>query len=82
MSEASHESSVREALVRGALSLDEQGLNRGTSGNLSARWGDGMLITPSGIPPRSITPESIVEVGADGEWTGSHPPSSEWPSES
>ena len=44
-----NETELRSELVRIANRLDEQGLNRGTSGNLSARYGEGMLITPSGM---------------------------------
>lgn len=42
------------------------GLNRGTSGNASIRQPGGMLVTPSGVAPDALTPESMVFVGADG----------------
>jgi len=37
-----------------------------------------MLISPTGASAESLTEESVVYVGADGEWTGAHEPSSEW----
>ena len=40
-----NEKELRSELVRVANNLDAQGLNRGTSGNLSSRYGEGMLIT-------------------------------------
>nr|WP_255696844.1 class II aldolase/adducin family protein [Sandaracinobacteroides sayramensis] len=70
---------MREALVATMRALDAKGLNRGTSGNVSARWGDGMLVTPSGIVPDELTPGQMVHVLPDGSTPeGSHRPSSEW----
>lgn len=54
------------------------GLNQGTSGNISVRWGDGLLITPSGRPYDTMAPGDIVALDAEGQ--SDHPlkPSSEW----
>ena len=68
----------REALVNAARQSVEMGLNSGTVGNFSLRHGSGMLITPTGISPASMTPDQIVEMGFDGAWTGDWRPSSEW----
>jgi L-fuculose-phosphate aldolase len=73
-----NETELRAELVRTAKKLDEQGLNRGTSGNLSARFGEGMLITPSGMGAEGLTEEDIVFVGMDGVSRGRWQPSSEW----
>ncbi len=73
-----NENKLRSALVRYANKLDEQGLNRGTSGNLSARLGEGMLITPSGMGAEGLTAEDIVFVHRDGTARGHWQPSSEW----
>ena len=73
------EQELREAIVETMRQMDARGLNRGTSGNVSARWGDGMLVTPTGIVPDRLTPESIVFVATDGSSpAGSLRPSSEW----
>src|SRR5665647_1934722 len=72
------ENEQRSELVRFANKLDEQGLNRGTSGNLSARFGDGMLITPSGMGAEGLTEDDIVFVHMDGTSRGRWQPSSEW----
>jgi L-fuculose-phosphate aldolase len=73
-----NETELRRELVRTAKKLDEQGLNRGTSGNLSARHGEGMLITPSGMGAEGLAEDDIVFVGMDGVSRGRWQPSSEW----
>ena len=74
----SSETALRAELLSGMLHLDALGLNRGTSGNVSLRCGDGMLVTPSGVAPASLTPEAMVLVGRDGSVLGPGRPSSEW----
>lgn len=73
-----NEKELRRELVRIANKLDEQGLNRGTSGNLSARFGEGMLITPSGMGAEELTGDDIVFMLMDGTSRGRWQPSSEW----
>ena len=73
------EQDLRAKLVSVMRRMTETGLNRGTSGNASARCGEGLLITPSGVPPEQITPESIVRLDASGRAEpGGLKPSSEW----
>lgn len=69
---------ARDSVVAAARELDAQGLNRGTSGNVSCRFGDGLLITPSGVPTQDLTPESIVPMSLDGSHPAGSKPSSEW----
>lgn len=73
-----NEIELRSEMVRITKRLDEQGLNRGTSGNLSARFGEGMLITPSGMGAEVLTEDDIVFVHMDGTSRGRWQPSSEW----
>lgn len=54
------------------------GLNELSSGNLSCRFEEGMLISPSGASEQNIAPERIVRVSLDGAWEGEIKPSSEW----
>jgi L-fuculose-phosphate aldolase len=68
----------RDALIATARAMNDSGLNRGTSGNLSLRHDDGMLITPSGVPYDELRPEEIVHVDAHGTPRGGLQPSSEW----
>ena len=73
-----NENELRSEMVRITKRLDEQGLNRGTSGNLSARFGEGLLITPSGMGAEGLTEDDIVFVHMDGAAHGRWQPSSEW----
>jgi L-fuculose-phosphate aldolase len=73
-----NENELRSEMVRLTKRLDEQGLNRGTSGNLSARFGEGMLITPSGMGAEGLSEDDIVFVHMDGTARGRWQPSSEW----
>ncbi len=75
------ENDKRAAVVAAARELERLGLNQGTSGNVSARHGDVMLITPSGAPSARLCPHDIARMaleGPDGSYVGPLPPSSEW----
>ncbi len=75
------EAALRAGIVAAARALDAAGLNRGASGNLSARLGDGMLITPSAVPYGELTPDMLALMplaAEDGAWQGPCKPSSEW----
>lgn len=77
--ERREESLLRKAVLETALAMSERGLSPGRSGNVSARWRDGMLITPSGIAYDEIKPRDIVFVDGEGEVPGRQKrPSSEW----
>jgi L-fuculose-phosphate aldolase len=73
-----NETELRSELVRIANKLEAQGLNRGTSGNVSVRCGESMLITPSGMGAEGLTQDDIVFVNMDGAARGRWQPSSEW----
>lgn len=73
------EDEARQQLVDAMCALDARGLNRGTSGNLSVRFGAGMFVTPSGVTPDRLTAGAMVFVEADGSIArGAAKPSSEW----
>lgn len=75
------EHDLRQAIVAHARALNGLGINQGTSGNLSARSGTALLITPSGVPYETIEPDMIVRIeltGEAGPWSGQLRPSSEW----
>ncbi|MGR3455923.1 class II aldolase/adducin family protein [Pseudooceanicola sp.] len=72
------EREIRQALVHYSRDSVARGLSNATAGNLSVRHGDGMLITPSGVPPDAMTEEQIAEVAFDGSFRGNWKPSSEW----
>lgn len=61
--------------------MNAEGHNQGTSGNISARFEDRMLITPSGVPYEDLTPDKIASMvidGRDDSFEGPLKPSSEW----
>lgn len=69
----------RESIVDAYVRLDREGLNRGSSGNVSVRCGsDGLLVSPTGIDAARITAAGIVELGLDGSARSEGIPSSEW----
>ena len=68
----------REDMLAALVELDARGLNRGSSGNLSCRVGEGMLITPTGMSAGGIEPDDLVWLGFDGARRGRLAPSSEW----
>lgn len=73
------ENALRQRMVEVMQAMDTRGLNRGTSGNVSARCGAAMLVTPSGIPAGRLSPEHMVLVQPDGATAeGALKPSSEW----
>lgn len=74
------EGKARRAVIEAALAMSRSGLSPGRSGNVSARFDNGMLITPTGMAYEDIRPRDIVFVNARGEVPDkkSRKPSSEW----
>lgn len=73
------EGALRLRMAEVMKAMDDRGLNRGTSGNVSARCGEAMLVTPSGIPASRLTGDHMVLVQPDGSTApGALKPSSEW----
>jgi L-fuculose-phosphate aldolase len=74
------EQALREEIVAVAQAIDKAGFCPSKSGNVSARFGDGFLITPSGLPYARTKPEDLIHLARDGAvLSGSRKPSSEWP---
>jgi L-fuculose-phosphate aldolase len=75
------ERALRQQVIDKCRWMNAEGLNQGTSGNISARFGDRLLITPSAIPYDAMTPEMIAAMsieGSYGSFAGPLNPSSEW----
>ena len=75
------ERQLRQAIIDKCRWMNVEGLNQGTSGNISARLGDTLLITPTAIPYEMMRPEMIAAMPIDGDygsWDGPLKPSSEW----
>ncbi|HVF65734.1 MAG TPA: class II aldolase/adducin family protein [Casimicrobiaceae bacterium] len=79
---SSNEATLRARIVATALAMNAAGINRGKSGNVSARLRndafDGFLVTPSGLAYDRTTADDIVAVAATGDTFGKRKPSSEW----
>ena len=58
--------------------MNALGINQGTSGNISVRHDDGLLITPTSVPYDAMTIDQIVFMGLDGAVAEGQRPSSEW----
>ena len=74
------ERDLRREIIAQCLAMTASGLNHGTSGNISARHGDRLLITPSATPYDAMEPEMIASMPLDGDgaWEGPLKPSTEW----
>ncbi len=73
------EAKARRGVIETALAMSRSGLSPGTSGNVSCRWKDGMLITPTGMAYDEIRPRDIVFVDGIGQPPAKgRKPSSEW----
>lgn len=70
---------LRQRVIDAALDLASTGLSPQMSGNVSARAGDRVFITPSGVAYTDLLPADIAEIALDGRiLSGAFPPSSEW----
>jgi len=73
-----NEPELRRSLLDVVARLEEKGFNHGSSGNVSCRLGDDILITPTGGNSANLTPERFVRLDRNGETVGEGIPSSEW----
>lgn len=72
---------LRQAIVDYCRVMAESGLSSGTTGNISARCADEMLITPTGLGYDEMQPGDIAATplaGDGSDWRGPYGPSSEW----
>lgn len=72
-----NETQLREALVLFGASLYARGYAHGSSGNLSARLPDGLLVTPTNSCLGRLDPARIAKVDAAGTHVAGDPPSKE-----
>lgn len=80
MTAASETESLAALVVATAQRLNQSGINAGTSGNVSVRSGNAMLITPSRVAYDAMGVEDIVTMHPDTSWSAGNErrPSSEW----
>jgi L-fuculose-phosphate aldolase len=75
---SSDESGKRQAIIDACRRMNALGINQGTSGNISVRHAEGLLITPTSVPYDAMIPDEIVFMGMDGSFAAGQRPSSEW----
>ena len=68
----------RQSIINACLRMNMLGINQGTSGNISLRHDNGMLITPTSVPYEAMQTEQIVFMNLDGSVEPGQRPSSEW----
>ncbi len=69
---------LKKDIIAVCLRLEDLGYAIGTYGNVSARVPGGLIITPSRVDYRSLTPDDLVTVSLDGKVVaGTRLPSSE-----
>jgi L-fuculose-phosphate aldolase len=74
-------SALRREVAEVYRDLGRLGLNTGSTGNVSARTRQGMLITQTGATAESVNPDSLIAMALDGTIrtpAGNSGPSSEW----
>lgn len=69
---------LRAEMLATCRQMNACGINQGTSGNLSIRCEDGILITPTSLPYDEMVPADLVVLNPDGSTNGPRRPSSEW----
>lgn len=73
------ESEAREAIVTTARALYDRGLTHGSTGNISVRLDDQVLVTPTGSSFGTLDPARISLLDAEGRHLAGDPPSKEGP---
>jgi L-fuculose-phosphate aldolase len=72
------EHDLRREIVGAVARLEAIGFNHGSSGNVSCRLGERVLITPTGANSANLTPGKLVVFDLEGGVEGDGVPSSEW----
>ncbi|MDE2915220.1 MAG: class II aldolase/adducin family protein [Paracoccaceae bacterium] len=75
------ERDMRTAIVAACQHMNDVGINQGISGNISVRFENRMLITPSAVPYDRMEADMIVSIPMKdfpGAWVGPLKPSTEW----
>lgn len=68
----------KQSIIDACLRMNALDINQGTSGNISLRHEDGLLITPTSLAYEAMTTDDIVFLRKDGAPEGRLQPSTEW----
>ena len=69
---------LRREVIETCLKMNGEGINQGTSGNVSVRTDEGFLMTASGIVYEKMKPAHVVAMDLEGNYRGEYLPSTEW----
>ncbi len=69
---------IKTKIVESLNYLKKKNLNIGSEGNISIRYKNGFLISPTAIDPSNVSVRDIPFVDFEGNHFGSKAPSSEW----
>lgn len=72
-----NESALREEICALGRSMFDRGLTHGSTGNISAKCGDGWLLTPTGSNLGRLDPARLSRLDWDGRLVAGDPPSKE-----
>ena len=75
------ENDLRHEIVARCREMNALGINQGTSGNISARCGEAMIVTPTATDYDLLEADWLAKIpldGPDGAYDGPRKPSSEW----
>ncbi len=67
------ELALRTHIIDTCRRMNAEGLNQGTAGNISVRFGDDLLITPSGMAYDALRPDDVVRIDRNGRAYGNQP---------
>jgi L-fuculose-phosphate aldolase len=62
-----HEKQARKSMVAACRAMNATGINQGAAGNVSLRFGESMLITPSGVDYDTLAPDMIITMALAAE---------------
>jgi 3-dehydro-4-phosphotetronate decarboxylase len=74
-----NETTAREAVVAAGRDLVGLGLSPGTSGNVSARSGDRLYLSPTNVALGALAVDELAVLSLDGDHLDGPRPSKEWP---
>ncbi len=78
MNSQDRRAALSRQIIDTCIGMNALDINQGRAGNVSARFDDGFLITPSGLAYEALQPDDIVFVDLDGNAGPGLKPSSEW----
>jgi L-fuculose-phosphate aldolase len=77
-SDSTSRDALSQQVIDTCIAMNTRGINQGNAGNVSVRFENGFLITPSGLAYDRLQPADIVLVDLDGTSQDRLKPSSEW----